>query len=192
MATRKKAKSRKKSQRTPGWVWMLFGLSLGLIVAAAIYVGDRRDPMPTAATAERAPQPAPTEPVADAPPAPVPVAQEPHPSARFDFYDMLPQFEVVIPEVEANAVPDARATAVEEPGTYVLQAGSFRELADADRMQATLALLGIESRVQRVTIDDDIYHRVRVGPTENLGDLNQVRRRLWDAEIEVLLIRVPN
>ena len=175
---------------------MLFGLSLGLVVAAAIYVGDRRAPLPVAATAERAPAPAPAEPVADSPPDPTldpaPAEDEPHPSSRFDFYDMLPQFEVVIPEVETNATRATRATAVEEPGSYELQTGSFRELADADRMQANLALLGIESRIQRVAIDDDIYHRVRVGPTENLADLNQVRRRLWDAEIEFLTIQLPN
>ena len=194
MATLKRQRSRKKARRAPGWVWMLFGLSLGLVVAAAIYVGDRRAPTGVAAVATDQPagQLEPVEPVAVTAPEPAPVAEEPHPSARFDFYDMLPQFEVVIPEVETNATPDARATAVEEPGRYVLQAGSFRELADADRMQANLALLGIESRVQRVSIDDDIYHRVRVGPTEDLADLNQIRRRLWDAEIEVLLIRVPN
>jgi len=190
MATRKRSSSKKSSQGAPGWVWMLFGLSLGLIVAAAIYVGDHRAPVTAAATGDQAP--ASTETVVDAQPDLPPVPQDAHPSARFDFYDMLPQFEVVIPEVETSASPDAEATAVEEPGSYVLQAGSFRALVDADRMQATLALLGIESRVQRVAIDDDIYHRVRVGPTEDLGELNQIRRRLWDAEIEVLLIQVPN
>ena len=169
---------------------MLFGLSLGLVVAAAIYVGDRRAPLPAAPSPIGQQAPA-SAPVVATPPDPAPAAEEPHPSARFDFYDMLPQFEVVIPEVETNATPSARATAVEEPGSYVLQTGSFRALADADRMQASLALLGIESRVQRVAIDDDIYHRVRVGPTEDLADLNQIRRRLWDAEIEFLTIQVP-
>ena len=193
MAARKRSNSKKASPGAPGWVWMLFGLSLGLVVAAAIYVGDHRAPVTEAATGEQAPAPA--ESVVDAQPDSTPQAQEEqeaHPSARFDFYDMLPQFEVVIPEVETSASPDAEATAVEEPGSYVLQAGSFRATADADRMQANLALLGIESRVQRVAIDDDIYHRVRVGPTEDLRELNQIRRRLWDAEIEVLLIQVPN
>ena len=27
--------------RIPGWVWMLFGLAIGLSVAAAVYVKDR-------------------------------------------------------------------------------------------------------------------------------------------------------
>ena len=172
---------------------MLFGLSLGLVVAAAIYVSDRRAPVPVTATAtptgQQASEPAP---VAETPSDPAPAQDEPHPSSRFDFYDMLPQFEVVIPEVETNATRATRSTAVEEPGSYELQTGSFRELADADRMKANLALLGIESRIQRVAIDDDIYHRVRVGPTEDLADLNQIRRRLWDAEIEFLTIQLPN
>jgi cell division protein FtsN len=59
-------------------------------------------------------------------------------------------------------------------------------------MRANLALLGVESRLQRVSIDDDVYHRVRIGPTSDLDELNGVRRRLWDAEIDVLLIKVPD
>jgi hypothetical protein len=33
---------------------------------------------------------------------------------------------------------------------------------------------------------------VRIGPTDDLDDLNTIRRRLWDAEIEVMLIKVPD
>jgi cell division protein FtsN len=82
--------------------------------------------------------------------------------------------------------------AVEEPGSYVLQVGSFTSLGDADRMQANLALIGIESRIQRVTIDDDVYHRVRIGPIGNLEQLNQTRRRLREAKIEWLLMKVAD
>ena len=55
----------------------------------------------------------------------------------------------------------------------MLQAGSFGAAADADRMQANLALLGFESHVQRVTIDDDVFNRVRIGP---IGDLDTAKR----------------
>lgn len=191
MATRKRSKSRQTHQAAPGWLWMLGGLSIGLVVAAAIYFSDER--VPSGGTAAVAPTPTP-------PPAsaattrvePAPPDTEPHPATRFDFYEMLPQFEVVIPEAERGVTESRAATAVQEDGNYVIQAGSFRALADADRMQATLALLGIESRIQRVPIDDDVYHRVRIGPINDLDELNRVRRRLWDADIEVLLLRVPN
>jgi cell division protein FtsN len=99
---------------------------------------------------------------------------------------------VVIPEVDTAPRADAPVRAVEEPGRYVLQVGSFTALGDADRMQANLALIGIESRIQRVTIDDDVYHRVRIGPIRDLEELNQTRRRLRDARIEWLLMRVSD
>ena len=100
------------------------------------------------------------------------------------------KFEVVIPEQERDVVADTPATPLERPGSYVLQAGSFRNYADADRMQATLAIQGIESNVQKVTIDDDSWHRVRIGPIHNLGELNRLRTRLREASVDVLVIRV--
>jgi len=51
-------------------------------------------------------------------------------------------------------------------------------------------LLGIESRIQRVSIDDKTYHRVRIGPTRDLDNLNALRDRLRQAQIDVLRIRL--
>jgi cell division protein FtsN len=97
----------------------------------------------------------------------------------------------VVPEVETAAGPSARAKPVDEPGSYVLQAGSFGAAGEADKLRANLALLGIESRVQRVTIDDDVYHRVRIGPISDLEKLNRIRRQLRDAHINAMLMKVP-
>ena len=167
-----------------GFVWMLFGLSIGLVVAAGVYVADRWEP----ATAT----PAQSEAVSPSLSAAVESAEEPHPATRFDFYDILPKFEVILPEVESQANPDREAVAIDEPGRYVLQTGSFTVPADAERMRANLALLGIESRLQRVSIDDDVYHRVRIGPISDLNELNAVRRQLWDAEIDTMRIKLPD
>ena len=82
------------------------------------------------------------------------------------------------------------AQAIVEPGLYVLQAGSFTLHTDADRRRAELALHGIESQIQRVTIDDKTYHRVRIGPTDDLNELNMLRSRLRAAQIDVLRIRL--
>jgi cell division protein FtsN len=56
-------------------------------------------------------------------------------------------------------------------------------------VRAQLALQGIESRVQPVSIDNDTMHRVRVGPITNLKELNRVRDRLREAEMDFLVIR---
>ena len=103
---------------------------------------------------------------------------------------MLPKFEVVIPEEDIEAKPDVSATPVAEPGIYVLQAGSFSSNEDADRMKARLALLGIVSRIQKVAVDDKVYHRVRVGPVNSLDQLNAMRTQLRQSQIEVMVIRV--
>jgi len=185
----RKRNSKRRKDQAPGWVWMLFGLSLGLIVALAVYLrGETELSLPQ------------VTPVVTTPPVPAsPQAQNSEQgeeaeqtASRFDFYEMLPKFEVVIPEIEADARADAIPNAVDEPGRYVIQTGSFSVLADADRMRANLALLGIESRTQRVTIDDDVFHRVRIGPTSDLRGLNRTRRRLRDAHIEALLMQIPD
>lgn len=166
---------------------MLFGLSIGLSVAFAIYMKDRE-----ASGQARAVTPAAAARVADeSTEAEVPVPEEP-PERRFDFYDMLPNFEVIIPEREPDVRKDLGPQAIEQPGLYVLQAGSFTEYGDADRRRAQLALQGIESRIQRVTIDDHTYHRVRIGPTRDLDHLNLTRRRLHEAGIDVLRIRLSD
>jgi cell division protein FtsN len=124
-------------------------------------------------------------------PVQLPAAETDEPAKpRFDFYSMLPNFEVIIPEQEGDVSTDTAAKAVVVPGVYVLQAGSFTQHADADRRRAQLALQGIESTIQRVTIDDKTYHRVRIGPIEDLEQLNVVRSRLREADIDVLRIRL--
>jgi cell division protein FtsN len=85
---------------------------------------------------------------------------------------------------------DSEPQAVVKPGVYVLQAGSFTEYKDADRRRANLAMQGIESKIQRVTIDDKTYHRVRIGPIDDLDELNVLRSRLRQAQIDVLRIRL--
>ncbi len=189
---RKTRRSTQKQQDYPGWVWMLFGLAIGLSVAFAIFMKDRDADIPLqtvarepASMADTLEQPRQTASVVAETAAPEEPAEQ-----RFDFYEMLPNFEVVIPEQEKNVSPDTQREAVVLPGVYVLQAGSFRDFTDADRRRAELALQGIESRIQRVTIDDNTYHRVRIGPTDDLDELNRLRNRLKQANIEVLRIRV--
>ena len=191
MAKRKRRRSTRstKKQDFPGWLWMLFGLSLGLSVAFAVYVKDRK---PAPANTQARPQPASMQTALDDnnETASGQSAPEEPPEQRFTFYDMLPNFEVIIPEQEPDVAADVEPQAVLEPGLYVLQAGSFSAFADADRRRAELGLHGIESQIQRVTIDDKTYHRVRIGPTSDLDKLNMLRSRLRAAKIDVLRIRL--
>jgi cell division protein FtsN len=167
-----------------GGAGLLLGLAIGLGVAAALYIYDRRPGAEVAAKPEAA---AHTDHKARASAEEEPAEESGH---QFDFYEMLPKFEVVVPEREKAEAPDARPAPIERPGAYVLQAGSYRNFADADRVRAQLALLGVESKIQRVSVDNDTWHRVRIGPIEDLKELNRTRDRLRQADIDALVIRV--
>jgi cell division protein FtsN len=110
----------------------------------------------------------------------------------YDFYDMLPKFEVVVPEKEREVASDRSGPPanIERPGVYVLQAGSYRQQAEADRIRSQLKMQGIDANVQRVAVDDDVWHRVRIGPIADLTELNRLRGRLRAADFDALVIRV--
>ena len=123
-------------------------------------------------------------------------ANKPHPrvtpkgSERFQFYRILPKVEVPVPERAAGAGTGSEPPAVEVPGAYVLQAGSYATVDEAERVRTKLAQLGIHAEIQPVSMDDRELHRVRIGPVEDLAELNRLRRRLHDAKIEASLIRI--
>lgn len=169
-----------------GVAGFVLGLAFGLAVAMAVYLYDRR---PSARVAQ---QPAPAGPVTpdDDTKASKPAPASQNPEAQFDFYEMLPKFEVVIPEKEGTTTRTTAGGAVAKPGAYILQAGSFRNLADADRVRALIALQGVESKIQKVTIDTDTWHRVRIGPITDLRKLEETRSKLRQSQIEALVIRV--
>ncbi len=194
------SKGRRSSRRrdaAPGWQWLLSGLAAGLLVAGGVYVMDR---LPGGVVHQRTAQPTPAPDASTNTPIPTTPAEANSPQVieedaprEYAFYELLPRFEVVIPEEEETGLdaPGER-TATREPGSYVLQAGSFRRHEDADRMQANLALQGIESRIQVVTIDDVSYHRVRIGPIDDLTRLDRLREQLREVKVKPLVIRVGN
>jgi cell division protein FtsN len=170
-----------------GWMGVLWGLAVGLGVAGIVYIKDHRPDAQIARTGKvdkkkfRSNEPPEAE-SADS-------ATE-EPAKSYAFYDMLPKFEVVVPEKEKDIRPDIKSVPETRRGTYVLQAGSYKNFADADRVRAQLALQGVESKVQKVSVDNDTWHRIRIGPISKLDELNRLRQILRKADVDVLVIRV--
>lgn len=181
----KHARGKQGALEFSGGVGLVAGLVIGLGVAAGVYVHDRRKGnLPPVATAALAVDDSQTT------DKPAPASQSADSETQLDFYEMLPKFEVVIPEREKDVRPNGPALPVDKPGAYILQAGSFRNAVDAEKMCAVLALQGIESKVQKVAVDSDTWHRVRIGPVTNLKSLDETRRKLREAQIDALVIRV--
>jgi cell division protein FtsN len=126
------------------------------------------------------------------------------PRPRFVFYSELPEMEVIVPEEEIQAevakppppvvekpAGEAQAPVAKPAGIYYLQAGSFKGADQADRFKAKLALMGFETDIQTITINNrDTYHRVRVGPYSDLRTLDKARSRLKQEGIEARTVKI--
>jgi cell division protein FtsN len=179
---------RKKSGGIGGWLGLGVGLATGLAVAGVVYLKDHKLDPPLAAAAAAAKLPK-KHPHPNDPPDPVDVSEDDAPT-KYAFYDQLPKFEVVVPEKDKEVRPDIKLVPETRRGTYVLQAGSYKNLADADRVRAQLALQGIESKIQKVSIDNDTWERIRIGPISDLSQLNRMRGILHKRGVDYVLVRV--
>lgn len=185
-----RANRRKKRPVVSPWLGVLTGLLIGLFVAFLVYIKMQSNGQPPQVIvketlpAKSADEAAAVDDEADSKP----------PEPRFDFYTLLPEMEVVVPEQQIRGKPEQGVRQVERPGTYYLQVGSFKNSEQADRLKAELAIMGFETVIQKVTIDNnqatDTWHRVRVGPYSELEALNSARRKLKAGGIDSSLVRI--
>jgi len=189
---RKRQATRNSKRRDQPWGRYLLvagiGLGLAAVVSAVFLYHDMRkhNKVPRVAAAapastgdtkqngKRAAEPAP---------------EKPH----YDFYTMLPNLKVFVPKNVENgsgSAPVNEGDEIESHGTYTLQVGSYRNLSDADRVKAQLALLGIEADIYTVKVSDETWHRVVIGPYNNSGKLRQITTRLRKNNIEFMVTKI--
>jgi len=184
-----------QKQRTPGWAWLLAGLVAGLFVAFLVYLqgqGDKQPQLPPIPAQNRSqPQPPPTTP--DKPVKP-----------RFDFYTILPEMEIPVPEPdpehrvpplprsETNKPPSSSTPKQSAATSYVLQLGSFRNHKDADRFKAKITMLGFEPHIQTININGSDWYRVRIGPYSNSVRIAEVRHRLHENKLDEILLKLKD
>lgn len=194
--SKKRSGARRQATRpgTPGWVWMLLGVAIGVVAVSAFWIMR-----PPEQPAERA---------VVTPPRGERAREErielpPEKPARFSFYEILPDYEVVIPRDEPAHPRDeprpADTPPVEPPPLqaqeqYLIQVASFRSRPDAEEQRAQLALIGLEARIETVTIDDtQTWYRVRVGPFSDAARAHSAMVRLQEnGHGEGMLVRVRN
>jgi cell division protein FtsN len=163
-----------------GWVGFGVGLGVGLAVALAVHLHYRNQ-----LVTQAEPVPAPAQAPASAAATDDAIVATPEPATGatdLDFYDMLPK-----QELDVSEAPKSRRDAADSPplptGDAVLQAGSFKQATEAEKMVAQLALHGVDAKIQRASVDDETWYRVRIGPIATVEELRSVQSKLREAEI---------
>lgn len=185
MAAKRNARHQTEKKSLP-WGPMLLSFAVGVFVMFLLHLKDNVDPeqhtKKTGETKEEKKS----------------KAIEP----TFDFYTLLPEMEVVVDDrntqdkkaiVTSPPQETPENTATAEKVSFLLQVGSFKKVSDADGFRAKLAFLGIESKVQTVTIDNkDTWHRVQVGPILGREKADAIQKQLRQNDIDSLLMRAKH
>ena len=194
MATQKRKGSGDQGREgAPAWAWLVVGLLVGLFVALLVHLQGQRETSEGPATDRGGGQ--------DTRAVRQPASSEGPGKPEFDFYSILPEMEIPVPEPEEKPRQSPRAgeegdTTPEAPPelgeneAWALQLGSFRSEEDADRFRARLSLLGLEPHIQEVTIDGADWYRVRLGPLRRTEELQAVRQRLRENEIDAMVLKL--
>lgn len=177
----------KEAKPIPGWIWLSAGLIIGLFVALLVYINDNGSNKLN--LSEKVSDVFKTKKSTDVRAVKKTNNVAPPHKPKFDFYTILPELEVAIPEQDLLDVFKSNKSE-QIKHHFILQAGSFRKFAEADRLRALLVLEGIEANIQKVKINEnDTWHRVRIGPLTTSKELNSTRRRLRDLGIASIVIK---
>lgn len=115
--------------------------------------------------------------------------QEPAPTLKLDYHEVLPNIDQVISESEL--IGDDEPVEARPVYQYILQAGSYRAERDAESMKAQLALAGFEAVIQKVNIESKgTYYRVRLGPYQSKRRLNLHKKQLARHGVNAMAIRL--
>lgn len=188
----------------PGWMWLLVGLLIGAIAFGYLFLKDKwaagNSGLPTPNPEAQAPANSGNDPVV-----PEPVEK---PKPKYEFYTLLPEKEVLIPDAELAAQARAETTkppvdkttpavatssttatttaattaptpvAAADGARYLLQAGAFRGNDEAEALKAKIAMTGEVARVEPAQINGNTVYRVRMGPYPNASSLAAAKQAL--------------
>jgi cell division protein FtsN len=159
---------------------LVIGMVLGVAAAGGVawYIVNKN---PAEFTSKEKAKPAPQVAVAPASApvaatAPAPASAVPDTKQHFEFYKVLTdksdntaRKNTAKPKEQPASKPQpAQQQASAAKDMYYVQAGSFQNVGDAEKLKAKLAFSGFEAKIQAATIPDKgVWHRVRLGPYNN-------------------------
>ena len=104
----------------------------------------------------------------------------------YTFYSRLKDFEVVVNQ-EAAYNSDRSA---DENYIYLIQAGSFKTQAQAERLRVELTLLGLEPKINSAkNASGNLWYRVRLGPFTTRGGMTAARSTIISNNLEAMVMK---
>lgn len=160
------------------WKWMLITAALIAAVVLVVYVSSigLKDNAPKSI---EQPTPQPNEPIK-------PVTPEVKP-IQYDFYTILSDKEVVVPEYELKTRTREDRIGQAKTTQYIMQAGSYNALKDAEQMRVKLGTMGIESKIQKAKVGNTVWYRVKMGPFAQIDSVNSINARLKQSNIDAIV-----
>ena len=185
IATKKTSRPRKgatrrtpapKRKKTPWWLWLLIPAILVAFVYGLLQLSQVEPPKPAPTVIKAKPV------VTPKPTVTKPVEKKVAPKKdNFEFYQILQDSEVDTSHVDAyQSTPRG-----EQDFYYMIQAASFRNSSDADRLRAKLILSGLVETSIRETSgkDNRPWFRVILGPYESRSKMNRAEDKLVAMDI---------
>lgn len=185
-----RARTARRKSRGGTLVGIFIGLALGLLIAVGVAFYVSKIPTPFTNRGQPAKPAAADRDLAEKAKSPNSATGKP----EFDFYRILPGQEVPVSERELKQQAQQQAKQPDAPKeNYLIQAGAFQSPADADSLKARLALLGLEASVEPAHLPDKgTLYRVRLGPYQQLDEINRVRQTLSQNGVDASLVKVKN
>jgi len=186
--TRRSGGGRREQSTIGFWKWMLITVLLISFGVFLVYLNSQKDGLINLPISQKIaaltakPDAAKTE----EPPKQPEIPAEPA-KPKFDFYTILPSKELVVPDSEIKTRAREERVGKAKESKYILQAGSFKEFKEADQLRAKLALMGIESRVEKTKVGNVTWSRVRLGPYVRMSSVSTIRTRLRQNGIDVVV-----
>jgi cell division protein FtsN len=159
----------KKSNRAPTWAWIIIGLLVAALVTLLFFLANRSD----APSISNVNQKNTTEP-----------AKVTTPQPRFDFYEILKDREITVPDRSAEI-----QASVPDDIDYFLQAASFRSDQEADKLRVELLLSNMEANIEPSTKNGQTWYRVIAGPFDSRSKMAKARSVLASQGMSPLLLK---
>ncbi len=159
-----------ETKKPSPWIWLSLGLIIGLFVAFILFLDQN---IVNSARQQ----------------APAGNSQSNQVKPIFDFYKVLPERTMDIPDAGESQpnipnTPDKK-NSVAGGGSFIMQAGSFQKMQDAERQRIELTLKGFEPKIATASVKGINYYRVELGPF-NEHEYSSIQKSLIEHDIRYL------